>query len=118
MSRQLNLTAVATVTLDGSGNGTAQLGPSNTNEVWSPASVTISCNGSLTGITGTTTCQIFSGSSSPSTLIDGTYNPLQDSTGAIQGWVFYPGMYVFAVWTNGPASQQATLVVNGTRTVP
>jgi hypothetical protein len=117
--RTLNLTAIANVTLDGEGNGIAQAGPANTNEVWLPASVSINCGGSLTGITGTPTCSIYAGAYiGPGTFVDGTYLVLQAASSLIQGQSVYVGQQIFAVWTNAPANAQATMVINGTRTVP
>lgn len=119
MSRTLNLTAVANVTLDNDGNGTAQIGPNNTNEVWLPTSVSINCTGSLTGITGTPSCFIYAGAyAGQGTFTDGTYLVLGASSSMISGQSIYPGQQIFAVWTNGPPNQQATMTVQGTRTVP
>jgi hypothetical protein len=117
--RTLNLLVVANVTLDGSGNGTAQAGPSHTNEIWYPTSVSITCSGSLTGITGISTCFLYNGAyANQVTFVDSTYNVLGASSSLISGQSLYPGQQVFAVWTNGPALAQATMVISGTRTVP
>lgn len=117
--RTLNLTAVANVTLDGNGNGTAQIGPQNTNEVWAPTSVSISCTGSLVSITGISTCFIYAGAyAGQPTFVDSTYNVLGAASSLISGQSLYPGQYVFAVWTNGPPDARATMVISGTRTVP
>lgn len=117
--RTLNLTAIAPITLNASGNGTAQIGPNNTNEVWLPTSVSISCTGSLVGITGISTCFIYAGAyAGPGTFVDSTYNVLGAASSLIQGQSIYPGQYVYAVWTNAPDGARATMVVSGTRTVP
>ena len=119
MTRQLNLTAIANVTLDHDGNGTALIGPNNTNEVWAPTSVSINCTGSLTGITGISTCFLYCGAYvGLGTFVDSTYNVLGASSSMINGQSLYPGQYIFAVWINGPANQQASMVISGMRTVP
>jgi hypothetical protein len=119
MSRVLNLTATGNVTLNGSGNGAIQLGPSHPGEIWLPVSTSISCTGSLTGITGISTCFIYAGAyAGQPTFADSTYNVLGAASSLIAGRSLYPGQWVFAVFTNGPPNQTASLVVSGTRQVP
>jgi hypothetical protein len=119
VGRTLSLTRNLSVTLNGSGNGVIQLGPSSPGEVWLPASTSISCTGSLTGITGISTCFIYAGSyAGQATFVDSTYNVLGAASSLIAGQSLYPGQYVFAVFTNGPPNQTASLVVSGTRQVP
>lgn len=118
MTRTLSLTASATVTLDGGGNGTAEVGPSVPGEVWDPQSAGITCTGAIP-VTGTPTLFIYAGSGiSPATFIDSTYNVTSASSSMITGKRLYPGQRVFAVWSGGPPGQAATLAVKGTRTVP
>lgn len=118
MSRTASLTASATVTLDGNGNGTAEVGPAVPGEVWFPGSTGITCTGAIP-VTGTPTVFIYAGDGvSPATFIDSTYNVTSAASSLITGKTIYPGQQVFAVWSGGPPGQQATLAVKGTRQVP
>jgi len=118
LSRTLPLSASASVTLDGNGNGTAEVGPSLPGEVWSPGSTGITCGGAIPD-TGTPTVFIYAGNGiSTSTFIDSTYNVTSASSSMISGKSLYAGQLVFAVWSGGPPNETATLAVNGTRQVP
>lgn len=118
MSRQLSLTASATVTLDGSGNGIASVGPSAPGEVWAPDTTSIQCTGAIP-TTGTPTLFIYAGNGIfPATFIDSTYNVTGAGSGLIDGKQLYAGQEVFAVWSGGPPGGTATLTVKGTRKVP
>lgn len=115
------LTRTASVTLNGSGAGTAQLGPSLPGEKWYPASVSISCTGTqpAPAAPAIATCSIYAGSAPASpAFVDATYQVLGASSSMISGQVIYPGMLIFAVWANCDAGQVATLTVYGTREVP
>lgn len=113
--RSQPLTKTASVVLNGSGNGTASIGPTITNEVWNVgvASVSVATN------TNEATCRIYAGASAAqNTFVDGTtWGSTGDSTSNFAGPV-YLGQQVFAVWTGGDPGQTATLVITGTRTVP
>jgi hypothetical protein len=118
VARTLNFTASAQVTLDASGNGTAETGPSVPGEIWFPVSVSITCGGAIPD-TGTPTLFIYAGNGiSPATFIDSTYNVTGASSSMIAGKTLYPGQQVFAVWNGGPPGQLATLAVKGERQVP
>jgi len=118
MSRTAALSKSASVVLDANGNGTAELGPAAPGETWLPASCSITCGGSIP-TTGTPTLYLYAGNGiSSGTFIDSTYNVTGASSSMIAGKSLYPGQQVFAVWTDGPAGQTATLAVNGSRTVP
>jgi hypothetical protein len=113
--REFPLTASATVTLNGSGNGTAQIGPSFPRESWSVAVASVSCSSN----TAEAVCKIYAGpQATQGNFIDGTtWGSTGDSTSNFSSPV-YLGSYVFAVWTGGDSGATATLVVNGTRRVP
>lgn len=116
--RTLGLNRPLTITLNASGNGTAQLGPASPGEVWRPTSVQISSGGTVTVAT-LATCFIYAGAlADASHLVDTTYNVFGAASGIISGRVIYPGQFVFAVWKGAAALASATLVVSGTRTVP
>jgi hypothetical protein len=118
MPRTADLSASSTVVLDGSGNGTAEVGPSAPGEVWLPESTGITCTGAIP-TTGTPTLFIYAGNGiSPATFIDSTYNVTSAASSLISGKKLYPGQQVFAVWSGGPPGQTATLAVKGTRQVP
>lgn len=115
--RTLSLAYPAVVTLNGSGNGTAQAGPRLAGEAWYPTSVSISMTGSQP--TTVATCYIYAGGGvSPATFVDATYAVLAAASSLISGQTLYPGQSVYAVWTGGNPDAVGTLVVNGTRTVP
>jgi hypothetical protein len=117
MPRTVSLAQSASVTLDGSGNGTAELGPSLPGEVWSPGSTSISCEGSIP-TSGSPSVFIYAGNGiSAATFIDSTYNVTGASSSMISGKQLYAGQLVYAVWTDGPPGETATLAVNGTRQV-
>jgi hypothetical protein len=118
MARTLSLTANASVVLDANGNGTAAAGPAVPGEVWSPASTSISCGGPIP-VSGAPVVSIYAGNGiSQGTFVDSTYNVTGAASSLISGQRLYPGQQVFAVWSNGPANQVATLAVAGTRQVP
>jgi hypothetical protein len=106
---------VATVTLNGSGSGTAKVGPVGAREVWSPqaASVSVATN------VAEAQCKIYVGDSPvASNFIDGTLSgSTGDSTGRVSASAVPLGWYVWAVWSGGDAGSVATLNVTGTRTI-
>ena len=118
MGRLLTLTRTASVTLDGTGAGTVQTGPSSPGEVWRPAQVSVSCSAVVS--TGTCQANIYvGGSASQSTFVDGTFSgDTGDTSDAIGGRVLRPGQSVFCVWSGGVAGATATMVVAGEREVP
>lgn len=103
-------TLTATVTLDGSGNGSAGIGPSITNERWdvAVASVKVSTN------VKEATCSV---SAAGAFIGATTWGSTGDSTSNFSS-PLWPGQQVTAAWTGGDAGQAATLTVQGTRTVP
>ena len=105
----------ATVTLDGSGDGTASVGPTITSEVWAVGVSSVSASTNVSEAV----CRTYAGGGvSPGTFVDGTtWGSTGDSTSNFGG-PLYPGQQVYAVWTGGDAGATATLVVTGTRTVP
>lgn len=116
--RTLSLNRTATVTLNGSGNGTAQLGPASPGEVWEPSVVSVSVG--ETSVTDEAQCKIYCGptAASPS-FVDGTLSgSTGDSTTNVAGQKLYPGQYIFAVWTGGDPGKVAVMSIQGTRNVP
>jgi hypothetical protein len=115
MSRTISLNAVASCTLNSEGNGTAQIGPKGTNEVWTVAVASVSASSNASEAT----CRIYAGNYlGQPTFVDGTtWGSTGDSTSNFSAQV-YPGQYVYAQWTGGDSGATATLVCTGTRRVP
>jgi hypothetical protein len=105
----------ATVQLDGSGNGTAKVGPKSAREVWRPENVTVSANNNPTN---EAQCQIFVGTQYDMRLRDSTESgSTGDGTGRCGNDRVKCGAYVWAVWTGGDAGQYAKITVTGTKEV-
>ena len=118
MGNTLTLTRTASITLNGSGAGTVQLGPASPGETWRPAQVSVSCSAVVA--TGTCQCSIYAGAGTmQSTFVDGTFSgDTGDTTDAVGGQVLNPGQYIFAVWSGGVPGATATAVIAGSREVP
>lgn len=105
----------ASVVLNGSGAGTAKVGPISAREVWSPALASVSA----TSNTKEATCSIYVGASATDPyFVDATYSGSSgDSSGNVAAKTVRVGQYVWAVWTGGDAGATATLRVNGTKEI-
>lgn len=116
--RTLTLSVTAEVTLNGSGNGTAQAGPTSPGEIWYPAVVSVGTQ--ETTVTSEAQCKIFAGPApAQPNYVDGTLSgSTGDSTTNIAGRVLRAGQYVFGTWAGGDAGAVAFLNISGTRTVP
>lgn len=110
------LTQSATVILNGAGAGTAQLGPINARETWTPQVASVKTNQAPGAIVNEAQCKIYAGAdTSDSNYVDGT---LSGSTGDSTDNFSQPvlcGEYVFAVWTGGDAGAQGRVIVRGTK---
>jgi len=106
------------ITLDGTGSGTATLGPSGHGITWTLA--TVSVKTAQTVSTGTCQCQIFAGDdTSPVNFVDGTFSgDTGDSTSAAAGTQIRLGKTVSAVWSGGVPGDIATLTLTGTMEIP
>lgn len=112
--RTLPITASAVVVLDGSGNGTASIGPTSSGERWIggfTAAVRASTN------VKEAIASVYCGAGvSPAYYVGGTsWGSTGDSTSNTPGLAV--GQNVFAVWTGGDAGSTAYLSVTGTRQV-
>jgi hypothetical protein len=120
--RTLNFSRSVTVTLNSLGNGSVSAGPTLPGEIWYPQSVAISSGGTSAGNYNTTTgpsCDIYAGFGvAATTFVDGTFNVQGDSSSMISGQVLYPGHSVSVVWTGANPNVTATMVIQGTRSVP
>jgi hypothetical protein len=113
--RTLALRLSVTVTLNGAGGGTAQTGPASPGEQWQLTTASVSCSTHV----NEATCNIYLGGAvGQSTFVDGTFSGSSgDSTNNVT-YPLNPGQSIFAVWANGDAGATATLVLQGTRTLP
>jgi hypothetical protein len=109
----LNETAI--IQLNGSGAGTAKLGPQSARETWYPDNVHVSVNTAVLE----STCTIFKGmdATQPNFRDESVLGSTGDASGAVSGDVLKTGQYVWAVWTGGDANAKATLTVTGQRNV-
>lgn len=111
--RTLPLTAKANTTLDGNGNGTANVGPLSPGEQWSnlTASVRASTN------TDEAICSVYAGAGATPGYFSGatTWGSTGDSTTNLP--TVQVGGNIWAVWTGGDAGATAYLTVTGTKQV-
>ena len=106
----------AFVTLDGSGNGVASLGPQRVREHWQPNSASVS----VTTNVNEAQCSIFMGTvANSSTFLGQTATGSTGDTCGFAGGAqdMQPGMKIFAVWKGGDPGSVATVVVNGTYSI-
>lgn len=109
--------AFASCTLDSSGNGTAQVGPQSAREIWHPENVHVSAN---TGsVTNEAQCIVYAGQTvEPNNFRDGTLSGSSgDTTDAVNADEIKIGEHIFAVWKNGDAGVQATMIVTGEKDI-
>jgi hypothetical protein len=113
----LNQSAV--VTLNGAGNGTAQLGPVNGRETWQPQVVAVKTNQAPASIVNEAQCKIYCGAdASDPNFVDGTLSgSTGDSSSNVGGQEVDCGEYIFAVWTGGDAGAQGRLNVQGVKVI-
>lgn len=116
--RTQQLLRQVTVTLNGSGAATAQLGPVSAGESWALDRASVICSAVVA--TGTCQCQIYIGpTASQPNFVDGTFSgDTGDTTDAVAGRIIHPGSNIFAAWTGGVPGATATLTITGTRQVP
>jgi hypothetical protein len=110
VSRTQPFVVSATVVLNGSGAGTASVGPSITNEKWdvTVASVKVATN------VNEATASVYAGAAFAGST---TWGSTGDSTSNFSSPI-WPGQQVTATWEGGDADKVATLIVQGIRTVP
>ena len=103
------------VSLNGSGAGTAKVGPLTAREVWNPSNVHVS----VATHTNEATCNIYVGEdASQKNFRDATFTGSSgDSSDAISSDVVSVGHFIWAVWTGGDPGSQAIMRVTGTKTI-
>lgn len=99
----------AKVTLNGSGNGTARIGP-KVGQHWTLGNIAVSVSSN----TLEPTCKIYLRAIDPGNFVDGTFSGSQDSTDSANGLRLGPGQEVIAVWSGGDANATATVSIYGT----
>lgn len=116
--RSFPLGVSGSVTLNGSGAGTVQLGPTYPREVWRPDTASVVCSAVVT--TGTCQANIYAGPQAQQVYFrDATFSAdTGDTTDSLGSVELRPGNYVWAVFSGGVAGAVATLTVTGTREVP
>lgn len=101
------------VTLDGSGNGIASIGPQRVREHWQLNSVSVS----VATNTKEAQCSVYMGTViGPSTFFGQTFTGSTGDTCGI-GQDMQTGMRIFAKWTGGDPGSVATVIANGTYSI-
>lgn len=115
MSRSLVLNNSAQVTLDGSGNGQAQLGPTLPGTSWQVDTVAVSASTN----SSEAQCNLYLGLQPVAgSLIGATATGSTGDSDDLSGANVWPGQYLIAVWEGGDPGAVATISVYGTQTVP
>lgn len=99
----------AVITLNGSGAGTAKVGPLSARERWIVKYVSVKANSNPTN---EAMCQLFAGNdTTQSNFKDTTFTGSSgDASDKVAGRL-QMNQYIFAVWSGGDAGVQATLTV-------
>jgi hypothetical protein len=108
------LNRFASVTLDGSGNGIASLGPVRVREHWQLAYAAVAVATHVLEAQ----CQLYIGpAANAANFVSQTVTGSTGDTCALGGVDIQPGQQVFAKWTGGDANKIATITVNGTYSI-
>jgi hypothetical protein len=106
------------VILDGSGNGTVQLRPDGSREIWHPTLASVKVNTNV----AEASCKIYIGHKvSDDNFVDQTLSGSSgDSSGKVTGRTISrtSDPAIFAVWAGGDPGSQATLIVTGSKELP
>jgi len=118
---RVTLNESAVIRLDGSGGGTAKVGPLTARETWYPSNVTVKTTfpGTQTSPTKQSQCDIFVGTAATAQYFrdHSVQASTGDASGACSADQLRTGQYVWAVWSGGDAGVQATLTVTGLKDV-
>jgi hypothetical protein len=120
MGVRVPMRETAFVTLDGSGAGTAKIGPVSAREVWHPENVAVSAVSPLVPPVAEAQCAIYVGNDATTQthFRDATVNGTTgDNTDKCNADVIRCGHKVWAVWSGGDANSRACLTVTGTKEV-
>lgn len=113
MPRIIPLEASATVTLDGSGNGTAIIVPPVV-EQWTVLNVSIATS---TAVKSPQFRLYLGQGANQSEQVDSTYNGSGNISDALNGRQIPPGLKIVGRWTGGDANAIATMIVRGNKVV-
>jgi hypothetical protein len=115
MSITIPLSVSASVTLNGSGDGSVSIGPSHVGEVWLPSTVAVSVATNVSEALG----YLYVGlAASPGNLVGTTATASTGDSDDLPGMPIYVGSFIVFSWTGGDAGQLATMSVFGSRQVP
>ena len=110
------LNQTVSVVLNGSGAGTASIGPLSAREVWYPKNVSV--NTVQTSITNESQCAIQVGDVNTRRQRDATQSgSTGDATDKVNADTVRCGEKVWAVWTGGDAGVTAVMTVTGEKDV-
>jgi hypothetical protein len=112
--RTVQLNALVTTQLDGSGNGTASIGPTGSGEVW-PAGYVVGVH--CATMTAEAIARGWAGSGQPAGFLGATTWGSTGDTNADTPQLV-SGQQVTVQWIGGDSGTQAYLTVTGTRQVP
>lgn len=112
---RVDMNETAVIVLNGSGAGTATLGPLTARETWYPDVASVKANQNPTN---EAQCTIFVGqTATQDNFRDVTFSGSSgDASGKVIGKLSKGG-YIFAVWSGGDAGQTAVLNVTGKKEV-
>lgn len=112
MSQPINsrpINQAANATLDGTGAGTAYLGPAP-GKVWRLTIAAVQTNTAVK----VPTCIIYMGAAATSNnLIDGTFTGNLDTSDAVTAYDLSNGNYLWAVWSGGDPGSIGTVSIYG-----
>lgn len=116
MTQSVPLNETATIRLDGSGNGTAKIGPLTQREIWHPSNVHVAANANPTN---EALCKVYAGDLPiQQNFRDATVSGSSgDSTDMVNATLIKSGQYIYGVWSGGDPNVIATLNVTGTKDV-
>jgi len=111
-TRRVPLNTQASVTLDGSGNGTVQIGP-RIGQRWNVTNAAVQIPNAVKIPLAN---WYVGGAPIPGNFVDGTFTGNMDATGRTSNFSITSGNYVWAVWTGGDSGATATLSILGIMT--
>lgn len=107
------------VTLNGSGAGTARVGPLTARETWLPDNVAVKGSLPASGPSVEAQVAVYMGDTAtlPNFRDNATFGTSGDSTGACNGDTVKKGHYIIAVFTGGNPNTQSSVTVTGMKDV-
>jgi hypothetical protein len=113
VSQTIPLRESLQIKLNGSGTGTAKLGPQSHRETWHTPTISVKTTTAVT--TGTCQANVYVGTdTTDSNWRDGTFSGDTGDTTQIADDIRLPNA-IYVVWSGGVANDVATVVVTGTK---